>query len=230
MRSSRLVSTFSARSLVLAVACAAVAGCAAAPSAADADRWEEAIRAFEDADLERLPPLGANLFLGSSSIRLWDLEASFPGYPVVRRGFGGSEVADSVRYAPRIVLPLRPRTIVVYAGDNDIARGKTPEAVRDDFQALVDLVGRELPGARVVFLSIKPSLARWHLADPMRRANDLICALADVRERVEFIDVWPVMLGADGRPRRELLLEDGLHLSADGYRLWASIVRPYLVR
>lgn len=230
MRSRRSVVLSSATSLLLAIACAAVAGCAVAPSPTDADRWEEAIRAFEDADAARPPPADANLFLGSSSIRLWDLEASFPGYPVVRRGFGGSEVADSLRYAPRIVLPLRPKTIVVYAGDNDIALGKTPEVVRDDFQALVDLVERELPEARIVYISIKPSLARWHLAETMRRANVLIRALADSDERVDFVDVWPTMLGADGRPRRELLVEDGLHLSPEGYRVWASLVRPHLVR
>ncbi|MCK6447168.1 MAG: GDSL-type esterase/lipase family protein [Planctomycetes bacterium] len=188
------------------------------------------MRAFEAADAVEPPPLGANLFLGSSSIRMWDLAADFAGFPVVQRGFGGSEVADSVRYAPRIVLPCKPSVVVFYAGDNDIANGKTPERVAEDFGELVTLVHRELPDTRIVFVSIKPSLQRWALADAMRRANGLVRELATRDPLVEFVDVWPAMLGPDGLPRASFFVEDGLHLSRDGYRAWAELVRPLLVR
>lgn len=198
--------------------------------AAATDRWEDAIRAFEAADAVAPPPVGANLFLGSSSIRMWDLAADFPGFPVVQRGFGGSEVADSVRYAPRLVLPCKPRVIVFYAGDNDVANGKTPERVAADFDELVAWVHRELPDTRIVFVSIKPSTQRWALADAMRRANELVRELATRDPLVDFVDVWPVMLGVDGRPRAELFVEDGLHLSRAGYREWTELVRPFLVR
>ncbi|MCC6408471.1 MAG: hypothetical protein IT453_15015 [Planctomycetes bacterium] len=193
-------------------------------------QWEEAIRAFEAADAAAPPPSGANLFLGSSSIRLWDLRADFEGFACVQRGFGGSEVADSVRYASRIALPYEPRVIVFYAGDNDIANGKDPERVLADFRELVELVHRALPDTRIVFISIKPSVQRWALAESMRRANELVRALAERDPAVEFVDVWPAMLGADGRPRAEYFMEDGLHLSRDGYRAWAELVRPWLAR
>lgn len=200
------------------------------PAAPSPGPWEDAIRAFEEADAATPPPSGANLFLGSSSIRLWDLRADFEGFACVQRGFGGSEIADSVRYAPRIALPCKPRTIVFYAGDNDLANGKTPEQVLDGFRELVELVHRALPDTRIVFISIKPSVQRWALAESMRRANELVRALAERDLAVEFVDVWPAMLGADGRPRAELFVEDGLHLSRDGYRAWAELVRPHLVR
>lgn len=218
-------------SLVVAVAifAAALGGCAALPPAAE-PRWEDAIRAFEAADAESPPPTGANLFLGSSSIRLWELGADFEGYPVLRRGFGGSRIADSILHAHRIVIPYRPRVIVFYAGDNDIAGGLSPERVRDDFRDLVVLLRPFLPETRIAFIAIKPSIARWHLAGDMRLANDLIRAFADGEPLVDFVDVWPGMLGEDGTPRAELLAPDGLHLSRDGYRVWADLVRPYLAR
>jgi hypothetical protein len=215
---------------------ASVATDSVAPAASDARAtsppapWEDAIRAFEAADAATPPPSGANLFLGSSTIRLWDLRADFDGFACVQRGFGGSEVTDSVRYAPRIVLPCKPRVIVFYAGDNDIANGKTPAQVFASFSELVELVHRALPDTRIVFVSIKPSLQRWALADRMRETNELVRALSKRDALVEFVDVWPTMLGPDGRPRADFLLEDGLHLSRDGYRAWADLVRPHLVR
>src|SRR6516164_10408221 len=100
---------------------------------ADFSRWEKDIAAFERRDRDKPPPKNAVLFVGSSSIRLWDLPKSFAGVEVINRGFGGSHLADVVHFAPRIVLPYEPRLIVLYAGDNDIAAGKTPERVHADF-------------------------------------------------------------------------------------------------
>jgi lysophospholipase L1-like esterase len=205
----------------------ALAGCAGPAPKAD-DPWDRDIRAFEERDRQSPPAPGGIVFVGSSSIRLWDLAASFPDLPAVNRGFGGSQLADSVRFAPRIVIPHRPRTIVLYAGDNDIASGKSPHEVARDFRSFVALVLGALPQARIVYISIKPSVARWHLSGRMREANDRIRAACSEDARLRFVDVWPAMLGADGKPRPELLVEDGLHLNPEGYRIWADLVRPHL--
>jgi lysophospholipase L1-like esterase len=194
-------------------------------------QWEREIAAFEAADKTNPPPTGAILFVGSSSIRLWkSLAEDFKGIPVINRGFGGSQMADSVFYADRIVLPYRPRQIVVYAGDNDLAAGKTPHAVLSDFQALVAKVHGALPETRICFLSIKPSPARWTLVERMREANRLIAEYARATNGLAFIDVFTPMLGEDGQPRPELFAADKLHLNETGYRLWSSTVRPYLLR
>jgi lysophospholipase L1-like esterase len=121
------------------------------------DRWESAIRAFEEQDRREPPPTGTNVFVGSSSIRLWKLADSFPDHAFVNRGFGGSHLADSVRHADRIVTPYKPRVVVVYAGDNDLAAGKSPETVRDDYRQFVDRVRTKLPDATIVYISIKPA-------------------------------------------------------------------------
>lgn len=199
----------------------------AATAVAQPDRWEAAIAAFEESDGEA-PPTGRILFLGSSSIRLWDLERWFPRHRALNRGFGGSQIADSVHYFERLVTPYAPSHIVLYAGDNDIAAGKSAAQVTADFRRFRDRVRDKLPQTRILFLAIKPSLARWRLVDEMRRANQQIEALSWADPLLRFVDVATPMLGPDGRPRPELFVADGLHLSEAGYRLWTSIVAPLL--
>jgi len=194
----------------------------------DFSRWEKAIAAFEDRDREKPPPKNAILFVGSSSIHFWDLPKSFPDMDVINRGFGGSQIRDSVHFAPRIVVKNEPRLVVFYAGDNDIALGKDAEQVAADFRAFVKVVHKQLPKTKIAFLSIKPSLQRWSLWDKMQKANSLIEAECKKDGRLIYVDVAKPMLGDDGKPRPDLLGTDGLHLNAKGYEVWAATLKPYL--
>jgi hypothetical protein len=124
------------------------------------DYWEKDIAAFEAADRATPPPKGEVVFVGSSTIRLWDLAASFPDVKAINRGFGGSEMADATRYVGRIVVPYAPRTVVVYSGDNDIM-GTTAEQITIAFERFVRAVHAVLPTTRIVIIGIKPSLLRW---------------------------------------------------------------------
>ena len=166
--------------------------------------------------------------MGSSSIRFWDLDASFPGRDYLNRGFGGSRIADSVEYLELLVLRHEPRAVVLYAGDNDVATGKSAAAVAADFDVFAGGLHAALPATRLLFLAIKPSIARWNLVERMREANRLIRERMDADSRMTWVDVHTPMIGADGRPRRDLLAADGLHLSAAGYALWTRILRPHL--
>ncbi len=192
-------------------------------------QFEPAINAFEEADKTNPPAKGAVLFIGSSSIRLWtSLGEDFPRARVINRGFGGSHIEDSVDFAERIVFPYRPRLIVLYAGDNDIEGGKSPAVVLEDFKKFVAIVHQKLPRTRIAFISIKPSPARWHLADKVREANRLIKDFTEHDRRLGYIGVFSPMLGKDGRPRPELFVEDSLHMNAAGYKLWRSTLAPYI--
>lgn len=191
------------------------------------ERWEKSIAAIEKADKARPPAKGGVFFCGSSSIVRWDLKKSFPDLPAYNRGFGGSQIADSTHFAPRLVLPYEPRAVVFYAGDNDLAGGKEPEKVRDDFMAFAKVVHDALPKTTIFFLSIKPSVARWKLYDAMRRANALVEAECKKDARLVYVDVGAAML-RDGKPRPELLADDGLHLSPEGYAEWTKTVRPLI--
>ncbi len=191
------------------------------------DRWEKTIAAFEAADQASPPPRGEVVFVGSSTIRRWDLAASFPDLKTINRGFDGSELADSTRYVDRIVIPYSPRLVVVYAGDNDIG-GTTSEQITINFERFVRVVHSKLPQTRIVYIGIKPSLLRWTMIDRMRAANAMIRAFCERDDRLAFVDVDNAMLGWDEKPRRELYVEDGLHLTPQGYQIFSALLRPFL--
>ena len=200
-----------------------------APKPPDADRWEKDITAFEDQDRKTPPRTSGNVFVGSSSIRMWKLDTSFPKHTVINRGFGGSQLGDSARYAERIVTPYKPRVVVVYAGDNDLNAGKTPEAVFADYHALRDKIRMALPETKIIFVSIKPSPSRWKLREKALEANRLIRDEIALGKGQVFVDVWTPMLGEDGMPRAELFLKDQLHMNETGYEIWNKLVEPHLV-
>ena len=199
-----------------------------------APRFEAEIAAYEAADRQSPPPSGAVLFIGSSSIRLWKtLAKDFPELTVINRGFGGSIIRESTAYAPRIVFPYKPKTIVMYAGGNDIHGGITPEQVCKDFQAFVTTVHSALPDTRIIYISINPSTSRW--ADEPRdlEANRLISDYVRANDgkvaKLSYLDSHSKLLSTDGKARPEILRPDGLHLNTDGYALWTQVLKPQLL-
>jgi lysophospholipase L1-like esterase len=201
-----------------------------AQKAAAADRWESAIAAFEAEDKKSPPPKDAVLFVGSSSIRLWDLEKSFPGVAAINRGFGGSQMADAARYARRIITPYKPRLIVLYEGDNDLNARKTPEQVAADFDELLKTLRAELPTTPLLVIGCKPSPSRWKLIEQQRQLNRLLADRCQKDGLATFLDVEKPMLGADGQPREDLFRIDKLHLNDAGYAVWNGLVAPHVAK
>lgn len=208
-------------SSLLALACAV-------PAAAQTDRWEKDIAAFEAADRISAPPKGEIVFVGSSTIRFWDLANAFPDLKTINRGFGGSEMADSTRFVDRIVVPYSPRIVVVYAGDNDIMYTPSEEIVIQ-FERFVRAVHAKLPDTKILYIGIKPSLLRWAQVDRVRLANAMIRQFCERDDRLGFVDTDNAVLGWDEKPRKELYVSDGLHLTPLGYQILNALVRPYLV-
>ena len=226
MSSSSSTSVFSLWLLLL------VTGCSSVPAPAPPtppQPFAREIGEFLAADRTNPPPKRGILFIGSSSIRLWEtLTQDFPNLPVYNRGFGGSQLSDSVNYAEHIILPYKPKQIVVYAGGNDLNAGKTPEQVLADFQALVAKVRTRLPRTRIAYVSIAPNPARWAQVEKVRAANRLIEDFTLRNSGLSFINVFPHMLGPDGLPKPDIYVEDRLHMNKKGYALWKELVAPYL--
>jgi lysophospholipase L1-like esterase len=226
LRYRRLLPLTAALAVTLGLARTAATQPAAAPPG---DPFESELRAFEKADRILGQKHARVVFIGSSSIRLWEgLGFDFPAYHVVNRGFGGSQIADSVRNAERILAAHKPPLVVMYAGSNDIDAGKSPAAVAADFKAFTAKVWSLLPDTAIAFISIAPNPARWAQVDRVREANRLIAATCAADKRLTFIDVFPKMLGADGHPRPELYAPDGLHMTRKGYLVWIPLVRNVL--
>ena len=216
--------------------CSAILGlliCTASQPAAAAQpgsqRWEQEIRAFEAADRANPPPQGAILFIGSSTIRMWKtLAQDFPEHKVLNRGFGGCQIADCTYYVDRIVVPYKPRLIVLRAGGNDIHAGKTPEQVRDDFQAFVAKVRAKLPKVRIAYMTINATPARWANVQREKKANRLIKDYIAKVENLDYIDTFDATMGPDGKPRKELFAKDRLHFNAEGYKILTTVTRSHL--
>lgn len=188
--------------------------------------WEGEVSKYEAAEKAKPAPTEAVVFNGSSSIRMWKLNDSFPGWKVTNHGIGGSTIPENTALVDRLIFPLKPKAIVFYAGDNDMAKGRKPQEIADDWAAYVTAVRAKLPKVKIVFIAIKPSIARWKLWPVGKETNEKIKAWCDKAEDVKFIDVAPVMLGSDGLPIKELFKEDGLHMVAAGYERWTKLVAP----
>lgn len=199
------------------------------PAPADPAKWEKDIAAFEQADRDHPPEKGGIVFTGSSTIRLWKtLAADFPQFRVVNRGFGGSQMGDSLHFADRILAAHDPAAIVIFAGGNDINAGKTAESVVENFKAFVAKVRAILPKTEIRYIEITSSPSRWAQRDTVIAANRDIRAFCEVTPGVKFIAVREKLLGSNGEPREELFVADRLHLNADGYKILADAVRPAL--
>ena len=210
--------------LALVPACHASAQAPAASTPGFADE----ITAFAAWDAKNAAPRAPIVFAGSSSIRFWNTAERFPDLPVVNRGFGGAQLSDVNTYVKETVLRYRPRIVVLYAGDNDINAGRTNDQVFADYEAFVRTVHASDATIEIIFISIKPSLQRWVLWPRMRAVNERVRAHALAHTHLHFIDLATPMLGADGKPRPELFVADGLHMTPAGYDGWSSSLRRIL--
>ncbi|MCH8334019.1 hypothetical protein IIC65_08805, partial [Candidatus Sumerlaeota bacterium] len=186
-------------------------------------RLESRNQRFEQAARENTPPEEAVLFVGSATIAGWDLDRWFPEYETIKRGIGGTMISESTYFAERVIIPHKPSTIVLYSGDNDVWLGKTPAMVADDFEEFVDKVRTPLPNVQIIFISIRPSIARWDVVEKFREANALIEKIIERDEHLYYADIATAMIGGDGKPRKELLTADDLHFTEAGFALWTSI-------
>lgn len=219
------------RLLAVAAGLLALAGSISRPlEAQTAEKWDPAIAKFEAQDRVSPPPQNGIVFIGASSIVRWHLDEYFPelGDAAINRGFGGSQSVDSVRYVDRIVVPYHPRTVVYYAGDNDVEAGVPASEIAHQFALFEEKVHAALPDTNVIFISIKPSIRRWKWIDTIRSANAMVKAYCTKAAHTRFVNIEPQMLGADGKPDPDLLVADGLHMTPAGYRIWTDALRPLL--
>lgn len=217
------------------VFCAAAAACllATSPAAQTAPtgptRFEPAVLAYEAADKAAPPAAGALLLVGDSQFFRWKtLSEDLPGYRVVNRGIDSFQTSDLLYYMDRLVLPYKPRMIVMHAGGNDVNLGKTPEAILEDVKTFVTRVRQTMPTVPIAWTSITPSPGRWQQADARKRANALVRAYVASQKNLHFIDLWDAMLTPAGGPREDIWIEDRIHPNQEGYRIRVRIMRPLL--
>lgn len=193
----------------------------------------EEIQFFKKQDKDSMPPKDAILFVGSSSFTMWkDVQDYFPGYTIINRGFGGSTLQDVIRYADDVIMPYQPKQIVIYCGENDLAYDDSlyPAQVKQRFEQLFNIIRGKYKKVPIVYISIKPSLARQQLMPKFNVANVMIKNFLQKKKHTTFIDVYHAMLEADGTPMKEIFIDDNLHMNARGYRIWQQLIQPHLIK
>lgn len=198
----------------------------------DPQRWEKAIQAFEAEDKKFPPPEGAIVGIGSSSMRFWHktIHTDLSPLTIIPRGFGGSTMEDARYYADRIVIPYKPRAVLLYEGDNDIGAFKlTPERILEIFKGFVAKIHSALPQTRIYVISIKPSILRWNAWPQMEKINQLLKAFCESTALLTYIDMASSMLDENGDPKKDIFLSDKLHLNEKGYELWTKSIRAVLI-
>lgn len=230
MRSSLALSTVGLALLCLTTLTSAQDATKASPAEAhDFARWEKEIAAYEASDRANPPGKGGVLFIGSSTIRLWEtLAEDFPRHTVLNRGFGGSEIVDATHFADRLIFPYEPKQIFLRSGGNDIHNGEVPEKVAQDFAEFVRVVHARLPKTEIFYIAVNPVPSRWGETDKYRALNKKIRKMALGMPRVGFVDTFDLSLTPEGQARPELFQKDRLHFNARGYKLLAQAVKPYL--
>lgn len=195
------------------------------------ERWRKDMAAFAQRDAETAPSADALLFTGSSTIRMWDLAASWPDDRTINNGFGGSTLPDVIAHFDDLVPPYDARAVIVYSGDNDIKLGHSAAKVLANVKAIHALIAAAKPGVPVIFIAIKPSSSRWSLWPVMKEANEAMAALEGSLENFFYADVATPMLPDSGEaPGAEWFKKDGLHLSPGGYAAWTAVVNETLKR
>ena len=194
----------------------------------DPKRCAEDIKKFEELDKQK-PSEGDILFVGSSSIRFWTtLQQDFPDYEVLNRGFGGSHMSDLLHYLDELVLKHKPRKVFIYEGDNDINDKEDSNAILKEAKEIVQKIHQELPNTKIIFISAKPSIARWNLKNQYLQLNYRLQSYANQYSYLDYIDVWTPMLDSRGNPMTDIFIEDNLHMNAKGYAIWQKVIGPYL--
>lgn len=191
------------------------------------------IQAFVRADRQNPPARGQILFVGSSSFALWtDMQKDFPNHRILNRGFGGSSLPDVIRYADQIIFPYQPAQIVIYCGENDFAAADNPSVstVEQRFLELYRIIRQRLPRVPILYISIKPSPVRRNLWPKFVSANRRIQSDIKNERYATFVDVYSLMLDANGQPRTDLYREDQLHMNSAGYAIWVKALEPLLIK
>jgi lysophospholipase L1-like esterase len=216
--------------LLAGVVLAGAPGVAAqSPTPAGPGRFEKNVEAYEAGDKRSPPAPGAILLAGDSQFFRWKtLAEDLPGYTIVNRGVDSFQTSDLVYFADRLVVPYKPRLIVLHVGGNDVHVGKSASQVLADFKAFVAKVRAAQPDVPVAFTSITPSPGRWDEAPVRMEANALVKEYVATQRNLHFIDLWDAFLGPDGKPREDLYGPDRIHPNHEGYLVRVRIMRPLL--
>jgi lysophospholipase L1-like esterase len=192
--------------------------------------FENEIRSYEKQDSISMPAKGQILFIGSSSFRIWKTFATdLAGISAINRGFGGSTMTDALYYFDRMVLTYAPSTVVVYEGDNDLAKGKSPEELAKEYEDFSNILKKSLPKTKLVYLAVRPSLSRIALVEKQKQFNTWLENYCKSQKGRFFLDMHSPFYLPDGTVMPDIFIADRLHLNEKGYQIFSAKIREFIL-
>lgn len=198
-------------------------------NAQDPNRFKEQVNQLVNSDYSFSPDKKLVVFAGSSSIRMWkDVQQYYPNYNVVNNGFGGSQFSDLLYFYRELILKQKPDILFVYEGDNDVAANKRSGLIKREAKELYKQIRQDLPETKIIFISPKPSIARWDMKKKYEKLNRHLEGFCYRNDNLDFADVWKAMLDDKGMVFQDIFVQDGLHMNKKGYDIWAKVIEKYL--
>ena len=177
------------------------------------------------------------IFIGDSITHGWETDGKtvWDEFYAERNGFNLGFSGDRTenvlwRLHNGAVDGLSPKLVVMMIGTNNTGHRMDPAAhTLAGIDDIIRQFKKDLPDTEILLLAIFP---RGKTAeDPMRIQNEKINALLAAREaeaRVTYVNINSVFLNETGGID-EAIMPDLLHLSPEGYALWAEAIEPYIV-
>ena len=181
---------------------------------------------------EPTPQPSAIICIGSSHMANWKtLEADLAPLTIYNMGIGGSRMQHaSELFVPKLVIPFKPRAVVLYEGSNDINAGVTPGEVLSQFQAVHQQIHESLPKTRLYVLGVVPSpgkrFERW---EAIRSTNALLQSECAAHPWMRFIDTTSPLLGPNGKPNPDYFIPNDIHMTEAGYAIWKATIAPIII-
>ena len=201
-------------------------------------QFEEEVSLLESLDLVEKAGEKELLFIGSSSIRLWDnIQVDMYPYSSVKRGYGGAHFYDFIHFSERLVKNHSPKAILIFVA-NDITGSNnftnlvgdlSPNEVKKLFRynyKLIRSIHKHIP---IFLIETTPTPKRWKVWNKILKANKKLEGFCELEPNLYFISTRDKFIGEDGLPIQSLFLNDELHLNVDGYKLWSSVIKSKLI-
>ena len=165
------------------------------------------------------------IFYGSSTIRLWkSLNEDFKDVDVINLGFGGAYIDSLSKNFNLLINFLNPKAIVIYLGGNDLNLSLSPEEVIFKIKKFVEKINKKYPNTNIGYITIKPSLERKNKLSDIKKINEGVKLIANDFPNLVYIDVYNKLL-VKGKVTSKFLLQDGLHLNKEGYKVLTRAVK-----
>jgi lysophospholipase L1-like esterase len=168
------------------------------------------------------------IFIGDSLTQWFDWEGRFPGHRVMNLGISGETVEGLLARREHIrSIVDNPDLIFLMTGINNIVNGQND--IFSPYREMIRNLTTWYKKSKIVIQSILPVGLTWISNNIIKNTN---CHLMDIaREHdADYLDVYSLFVDAKGNPIRGYLCDDGVHLTNNGYKTWATVVELYLKR